>query len=312
MAYQPVVDSRTGETVQHGERACTDRYQAIAQALQDVAEPFTVLDLGAYTGWFAQALTRDFDCTVTAVDDHPGLTAAASQRIRVINRRVTPVELAAMPRHDVILALSVLHHFADWRAALAETRRCRQAAFVEVPHPDETWMRHSAARHELPELDSATHAAAARVVDEFPRTGRNGVSYVRPMYQLAGTVTRVHGRVFTGNGRSSRSLPRYSRELRAYLGYEPYPGSLNLRLDHPVAFGDPYARWTAPNARDGRWTGRYHLWRAWLHYADVPVHAMWDRGHGADCVELLAPVRLRDHLNVTDRSAVAIDVETNA
>jgi len=299
MTYQPTA-------TEAGERACVDRWAEIRFCLSGLPEPFTVLDLGANAGWFSQRLVEEFDCHVTAIDNHPDLPRIASDRVTVVNRRVAAGPLRAMPRVDVVLALSVLHHMPDWRAVLTEIRACRRGVFVETPSPSERWMRSAAARHEVAAIDQAT-AALGRRLGTFDRTGRDGVTYQRSMYLLHGTVRTLTGTVFSGSGTCSRKLrpESHARGLDRELGYQPYPGSLNLRCDDAVDLGPPAVVW--PGTVRGR-DRPYWFWPAWI--GDLPVHAMdpAGRGHGPDCIEVVARDRLRDRLGLVDGDTVTLEV----
>ena len=55
-----------GARVAAGERDCEGRYRLIAATLPAAAR-FTVLDVGAYAGYFATRIVEDFDAAATAV-----------------------------------------------------------------------------------------------------------------------------------------------------------------------------------------------------------------------------------------------------
>jgi len=306
MSYQPTATSA-------GERLCVDRYEPIATILGRLVGPFTVLDLGANAGWFTARLADDFGCHVTAVDDHPDLPAVVSGRagrVRVERRRVTAGHLRKMARYDVVLALSVLHHMPDWREALDVIRRCRRVAIIEVPDPSETWMRYALARRELAEIHEAV-ASVGELVGQFERIGRDGLTYMRPMYAVPpspGGSVKLTGTVFGGSGTCSRKLTPtlHGRGLYRQLGYQPFPGSLNLRLERPVDLGPPVVNW--PGLVRGR-SRPYWFWPASA--TGVPCHAMdpAGRGHGPDSLEVVAPVKLRDALGLADGDFLTLEVD---
>lgn len=307
MGYQPTL--RDGRVVHPGERDCADRYEPIRDLLAEATGPLAVLDLGAYTGYFATRVTEDLPhAHVTAVDPRPEIRQAASNQITVIQRRMDAAALRALPRRDVVLALSVLHHLPDWRRALGWLRACRRWLIVEVPHPAERWMRSAAARLELPALHDAVAKLAVRKLGDFERTGRDGSHHLRPMYLIPGNLTAMSGVVFAGSGTCSRKLtPQlHARGLNKALGYQPLPGSLNLRCDQRVDLGQPVVNW--PGTVNGRHRP-YWFWPAWR--GDLPLHAMIpaSRGHGPNHVELVAPVRLRDRLNLHDGDVVTVEVQ---
>lgn len=297
---------RDGHAVTAGERDCAGRYTVIRGVLDRIDEPFTMLDIGAHAGYFSVRTAEDYNCRVTAVDNHPALRVR-SDRVTVVPRRVDADWLPAQPRVDVVLALSVLHHMPDWRRVLAEIAACRHTAVVEIPHPDETWMRSAAARHEVPELHEAV-LSAGKQIGESERVGRDGVTYVRPIVAIPGRVQRLVGTVFAGSGSNSRKMRQFGTGLDDALGYEPFWGSLNLRMSHAVRFGEPWLDWLG---RDGTRTRDYQFWRAWI--GGLPCHAMIPgaRNHGPDCAEIVAPVKLRDRLGLADGDTVTVDVETD-
>lgn len=310
MSYQPTW--RQGAVVAAGERDCADRYQPIRDLLATIDGPFTVLDLGAHSGYFTSRIAWDFpNVQVTAVDPRPQVRQAAAERVTVMQQTLDAAGLRALPRHDVVLALSVLHHLPDWRQALPWLRACRRWLVTEVPHPGERWMRSAAARRELAPLHNTVAGQAGRKLGEFPRTGRDGSRHMRPMHLTPGTLTTLTGVVFAGSGTCSRKLrpELHARGLDRQLGYQPYPGSLNLRCPAPVNLGTPAVNW--PGTVGGR-KRPYWFWPAWA--GDMPLHAMLpaSRGHGPNHVELVAPTRLRDTLVLTDGDQVTVEVCTSS
>jgi hypothetical protein len=294
---------RDGVKVSAGERDCEGRYELIVATLP-AAAGFSVLDVGAYTGYFATRIVEDFEATATAVDDYDGLAAAASPAIKVIGRRLSPAELDAMPRHDVVLALSVLHHFKDWQAALRALHACRSHLLIEVCQPNEAWMRRAASRREVAaQHRTVSSLPGAELLGTSPRTGRDGVTYERPLYRVPGTVRTLTGVAFTGSGWCSRLMPRYDAGLGEKLGYEPFPGSLNVRLAGPHALGKPWLDWRPAKRHDRQ------LWRAWVGDLACHAHVPGTRNHGPDTLELVAPVKLRDRLGIADGDTVTFDVE---
>jgi hypothetical protein len=297
-----------GTLIQRGERDCADRYKAIRAIAATLPIPFNVLDLGANLGYFSVRLSETFDCDVTAVDDLERLRDVESSHIRVISQRVDATWLARQKRHDLALALSVLHHMTDWREVLTELTACRHASIIEVPHPDESWFRSAAARYDVTKIYQAVHDVASKQLGEFERVGRDRRTYLRPMFLVPGRVRTHVGVVFTGSGANSRWMHRYGNRLPEQLGYEPYWGSLNIRLPEVPDLGPPAIDYLG---RRGERTRDYQFWRAWIR--DVPCHVMvpGNRSHGPDCLEIVAPIRLRDRYDLADGQTLPVDVEVN-
>lgn len=185
MTYQDRWDGT--ETVTTGYRECADRYRIIAEVLTAVSKPFTVLDVGAAEGYFAARIADEFGVQVTAIEPRVTLKRHRSQRIRWINQTVRPQDLDAMDTFDVVLALSLLHHIADWRTMLpALQRTARHSLIVETPHPQEA-LKIAVARHELGLIDTAVRELGGVRIGTssgvWDRTLQRGI------YRIAGYAT---------------------------------------------------------------------------------------------------------------------------
>ena len=133
-----------GRAVSKGYRPCADRYAQIAVALpEELPRPFTVLDLGADRAYFSLRLAEDFGAECLAVNREPivaesvAMNPGTSVTARV--EEVTADTLSHLGTFDVVLALSILHHFPHtWRAMIDELERmARWCVFIEAPAPDE-------------------------------------------------------------------------------------------------------------------------------------------------------------------------------
>jgi riboflavin kinase len=137
--------------------------------------------------------------------------------------------------------------------------------------------------------------------------GKDGKTYQRPMYLVPGTLRTLTGRVFSGSGNCSRNMPKWDKGLGKHLGYEPFPGSLNVRLPEPHALGKPWLDWR-PAPRHDR-----QLWRAWIDSLSYcHAHVPGRRNHGPDTLELIAPVKLRERFGLVDDDEITFDVEVGA
>ncbi len=296
---------KDGKLAVRGARDCAGRYKLIASTLPD--RPLTVLDVGAYTGYFSTRIAEDFDAQVTAVDDFSGLVAAESERVKVINQRLGVDGLLHLPRFDVVLALSVLHHMKDWRNALELLRCCRSHLVIEVCHPQETWMRRAASRAEVAaQYKAVSRLPGAKLLGTAPRI-EAGNTFQRPVYLVPGSVRTYEGMAFTGSGWCHRNMSLYDQALGAKLGYEPFPGSLNVRLSEKYVLGKPWLDWEG-SKRGGKKLDR-QFWRAWIGDLYCHAHVPGRRNHGPNVIELVAPVKLRDRFAISDGDTVTFDVE---
>jgi len=131
---------------------------------------------------------------------------------------------------------------------------------------------------------------------------------------LDGTVTGG-----MGEGRHYINLPGYKRQFEEKLGYEPYPGTLNVSLTADArrersamdaVEGVPIDSWED----DERTYGSATCYPATLDAGEdsySPVHVIVpDRTHhDEDQLELIAPDRLRDDLGLDDGDEVTVYVE---
>ena len=120
------------------------------------------------------------------------------------------------------------------------------------------------------------------------------------------------GRVETGAGGATAAFQyadgRRCREVEAIIGVRPYPGSLNVRLTAPFAWGGPHYEGTVLDvvARgrglDVEWKPRtVRLYPVAVECAPGVVVEAWafrfdGERYRDDFVELVAGVRLRDYL----------------
>ena len=132
--------------------------------------------------------------------------------------------------------------------------------------------------------------------------------------QLVGAVTDG-----MGEGKHYITLPGYMRQFRERLGYEPYPGTLNVELDEPSTRSRAELDTVDPVRIDGwegedRTYGPAFCWPAAVEhggarYEGAHVIAPERTHHGQDKLELIAPDRLREALGLDDGDEVSVRVE---
>jgi 2-polyprenyl-3-methyl-5-hydroxy-6-metoxy-1,4-benzoquinol methylase len=179
MEYQPrwVGGREAGTSI----RKAAPRYEAIAGQLQG-RRGFTVLDLGAYNGYFSLRLAEDFDASCTAVDNWRGLPLALAEadddRVRAVCERLTPATLRALGSFDVVLCLSVLHHVTWWEQMLAQLQKQARMLFIEVASANEVLPK--AVAH-CPQIPAAAAGLGGRVI---ARTHGYKSKKLRPLYAI--------------------------------------------------------------------------------------------------------------------------------
>lgn len=134
-----------GKLVKKGDRSCAGRYAAIRDYLvQTGSKPSRVLDLGANAGYFSFRLAEDFETKVTMIESHPDLLKYQRQNgnrnVNLIQKRVDGNylrQLAKSRHYDVVLALSVIHHFKDYPEVIDALFRLGDCLFIEPPAIEE-------------------------------------------------------------------------------------------------------------------------------------------------------------------------------
>ncbi len=120
-----------------------------------------------------------------------------------------------------------------------------------------------------------------------------------------------------GEGAVYMSIPEYRERFRELLGYEPFAGTLNVKLydDYvPVrkALRDVEGFRIEGFAKDGKRYGGVTIYRAVIRgnnrSAECALLDLEVTRHGDDIVELIAPVKLRDSLHLKDGDPVEIIV----
>lgn len=124
-----------------------------------------------------------------------------------------------------------------------------------------------------------------------------GYRYTHPTDVTVPLIGVLVGTVTTGFAAAARDVK--AGWYDEAIGYQPYPGTLNLTVSGPVGMPTPRQKLTTP---DGR---ALLLWPARANGVDCWLMA---GGDAANTVELLAPVRLRDELGLSDGDRVSVEV----
>lgn len=136
-----------------------------------------------------------------------------------------------------------------------------------------------------------------------------------PDVTLSGTVTSG-----MGEGRHYITLDGYMEQFVERLGYEPFPGTMNVDLDADSVGTRARMEVLEPIPIDG-WEDESRTYGpafCWPAQVETPDGGEYDRTHviaperthhGDDQLELVAPVKLRDELNLDDGDHLTIHVQ---
>ena len=127
-------------------------------------------------------------------------------------------------------------------------------------------------------------------------------------YILSGSV--VSG---IGEGKYYMSLEPYKQQFKTLLGFEPYPGSLNIRLTSsslPVRKKIDALDWTRIKGftTDGRTFGDAKCLPCRIGIIPCGIVMPGRTHYPEDIIEVIAPMALRRKLGVEDTDAVTVEV----
>jgi SAM-dependent methyltransferase len=143
--YQPIWCNGGVNDYYQFQRDCAERYGVIRELASRFSRPFSVLDVGSNYGYFPVRLMEDFPNAVCVLIDNKEVEPVLKEnrmldRSVVIKRKVTAKELEALSRSesfDIVLGLSVLHHFDEPERAYRAIRRLGWWSVFEIPGEDD-------------------------------------------------------------------------------------------------------------------------------------------------------------------------------
>ncbi len=121
----------------------------------------------------------------------------------------------------------------------------------------------------------------------------------------------VNGRVTTGLGEGQYyiSLDGYRRQFNQKLGFDPFPGTLNLKLSEPFAPPEQDAIKIDGFRDDNRTFGGCKCYKVNIKGIRCAIVRPDRTSYSPMLVEIIAPVNLRKSLGVTDGDEVEVMLE---
>lgn len=122
----------------------------------------------------------------------------------------------------------------------------------------------------------------------------------------------ILGEVISGLGEGAYYVKHYSELINEYLGFDPYPGTLNLRVLFPKTIFDALYKVkpvVIPGfVKEGRTFGDVKAYRVKINGIDGAIVIPSRTIHPPRIAEVIAPVCLREALGLRDGDRVRIEV----
>jgi riboflavin kinase len=122
----------------------------------------------------------------------------------------------------------------------------------------------------------------------------------------------IVGEVVSGLGEGAYYVRQYAPLMREYLGFEPYPGTLNLRVLFPKTVFDALCNArpiVIPGfTREGRTFGDVKAYRVRIDGIEGAIVIPSRTVHPPKIAEVVAPVNLRERLGLRDGDRVRVEV----
>ena len=126
-------------------------------------------------------------------------------------------------------------------------------------------------------------------------------------------VVRIKGKVAAGLGEGQYYISRegYRRQFSDKLGFDPTPGTLNLLLDEPFALNDADSKSVRVEGfeDEGRTFGACRCRPVKINGTKGAIVRPERTSYPASLLELIAPVNLRDSLDLSDGDEVEVVLE---
>lgn len=149
-------------------REAQGRWEAIATVLKQY-KARSILDIGCAEGWFLRRAATDLGCFALGIEAGDRLFLGETSRLHdnvermaIMRAMVSPEDIAGLPRCDVVMCLSVVHHViraGGVDAAKAFVRalgeRAEKAIIFEMGTSDEKGLKWSGVLPEMPEGQEA-------------------------------------------------------------------------------------------------------------------------------------------------------------
>ena len=296
-----------GHLFKSGKRSCARRYKLIYDCLRERYRPgFTLLDIGASEGYFSIRLAEDLQAHPTMLEKKRSLKLVASMQrnrdLRLQSGEISAASLMKQGQFDVIIALSIVHHFSDWGRIVKHVLSMGDTVIIELPSENERSTKRSDSATGMlnvlqwyqPKLIGETSGYA----EEFKRQ-----IYVVDFPALPHLPHLVKGVVTAGRSSSARQKKHYQGAVKELLGITLFPGTLNLVIDKKLYFKNAI--------KIDSEKGPYHLFPCKVEgipsYIVKPPRAK----NRSDSLEIFSEFHLREVFGLNDGDSILVELDPN-
>ncbi len=145
-----------------------------------------------------------------------------------------------------------------------------------------------------------------------------GISYLMKIHKTLSSVlfnqnVVLKGKVFEGVGEGGRflSIPEYKNQIKKKMHFDPYPGTLNIRLSEEEA----RKRASLPTLefeyiqgfiKEGKKYGGIYVKKCYINGVEGAIIIPVKSRYGFDVIELISPYYLRKKLKIKDGSTIEV------
>ena len=164
-----------GRAVEKGGRECEFRFEAIRKVVKKINRPIKVLDIGANMGYFSLRLAEEFEGLFVMVEGSETVSKALLKLCQlnrnnksILLKRTLQLEdlkyLAKYESFDVVLALSIIHHFEEPYNEVFEVMRTLGSYLIfEPPIYEENTLNQDRIRDEPIEFKKYKHKPIVKI-----------------------------------------------------------------------------------------------------------------------------------------------------
>lgn len=280
-----------GQTVYYGRRECESRYNSIKPFLDrfNKEDSFRVLDFGANYGYFSWRIKEDFpNAIIDIVDRRPLLKLLADindySNITLFSEDWQYDDIVKHREgnyYDVIMLMSILHHFNDYDRILDAFLNMGDNIIVETDYPDKQ------------NFTDSSKEVYEYVMSKNPIQLNSWLEHDRPIYYINDNEFGLNGIVASGS--NSNNMGDINIILN-WLNAGLFEGTFNVYLEKEIGYNNILLVYET-----------YSIIKCYLFgYPVLLIRDILLNPTKSNFIELISPEHLRSKFNLKDGDKVII------